>query len=50
MTNEVNSNDPTLFTKEKYFRRLDQAERDIAEGKGTTFHNLDDMNKWLNEL
>ena len=43
-------NDPTLLTKEEFFSRLDQAERDIADGKGITFHNLGDMNKWLNEL
>jgi len=42
--------DPTLFSKEEYFRSLDQAERDIAEGKGKTFHNIEDMNNWLNEL
>lgn len=41
---------PTLFSKEEYFRSLDQAERDIAEGKGKTFHNIEDMNNWLNEL
>lgn len=43
-------NDPTLFTKEEFFARVDEAERQIANGKGITFTNRDDMNKWLNSL
>ena len=42
--------DPTLLTKEEFFARVDKAEKDIADGKGITFHNLDDMNNWLNSL
>lgn len=42
--------DPTCMTKEEYFARLDAAEREIAEGKGTTFTNKADMNAWLNAL
>ena len=42
--------DPTEFTKEEFFARVDKAERQIAEGKGITFTNHDDMNKWLNSL
>ena len=42
--------DPTEFTKEEFFERVDKAERQIAEGKGITFTNHDDMNKWLNSL
>jgi len=42
--------DPTRMTKEEYFARLDDAEREIAEGKGTTFTNKVDMNAWLNAL
>ena len=42
--------DPTELTREEFFARVDKAERQIAEGKGTTFTNLDDMNKWLNAL
>ncbi|MBQ6750865.1 MAG: hypothetical protein IJR02_08915 [Bacteroidaceae bacterium] len=42
--------DPTEFTKEEFFERVDKAERQIAEGKGITFTNRDDMNKWLNSL
>ncbi|MBQ9666816.1 MAG: hypothetical protein IJV33_10150 [Bacteroidaceae bacterium] len=42
--------DPTEMTREEFFARVDKAEREIAEGKGTTFTNLDDMNRWLNSL
>ena len=42
--------DPTLMTKEEFFARLDKAEKEIADGKGITFTNRDDMNAWLNSL
>ena len=42
--------DPTLMTKEDFFARINKAEKDIAEGKGITFTNKDDMNAWLNSL
>jgi len=42
--------DPTLMTKEEFYARLDKAEKEIAEGKGVTFTNKDDMNAWLNSL
>ena len=42
--------DPTLMTKEEFFARIDKAEKEIAEGKGVTFTNKDDMNAWLNSL
>ena len=42
--------DPTLMTEEEFFAKLDRAEREIAEGKGTRFTNLDDMHAWLNSL
>jgi len=42
--------DPTEMTREEFFARVDKAEREIAEGKGRTFTNLDDMNRWLNSL
>ena len=42
--------DPTLLTKEEFFARVDKAEKEIAEGKGVTFTNKDDMNAWLNSL
>lgn len=42
--------DPTLMTEEEFFARLDKAEKEIADGKGITFTNRDDMNAWLNSL
>jgi len=42
--------DPTLMTEEEFFARVDKAEKEIAEGKGITFTNKDDMNAWLNSL
>ena len=40
----------TLLTRDEFFARLDKAEQDIADGKGTTFNNLEDMNSWLDAL
>lgn len=42
--------DPTLMTKEEFFARIDKAEKEIAEGKGITFTNPEEMNAWLNSL
>ena len=42
--------DPTLMTEEELFARIDKAEEELAEGKGITFTNKDDMNAWLNSL
>ena len=47
---ETKKADPTLMTKEEFFARVDEAEKEIAEGKGTTFTNLEEMNAWLNSL
>jgi len=42
--------DPTLFTKEEFFSMIDKAKQDIADGKGRSFSNADEMNAWLNSL
>lgn len=42
--------DKTLMTEEEFLAKLDRAEKDIKEGKGTTFTNLDSMHAWLNSL
>ena len=39
--------DPTKLTREEFFARVDKAEKEIAEGKGITFTNKDDMNAYL---
>ena len=42
--------DPTCMSKEEYFAMLDRSEKQIAEGKGRTFTNMEQMNAWLNSL
>ena len=42
--------DQTQLSEKEFFEKLDRAEKDIAEGKGTSFSNLDDMHAWLNAL
>ena len=42
--------DPTLYTKEEFFRMVDEAKQDIEDGKGRSFSNADEMNAWLNSL
>ena len=40
----------TLMSKDEFFARIEEAEREIAEGKGTSFDNKAEMNAWLNTL
>ena len=42
--------DPTLMSKEEFFAKLERAEKQIENGEGYTFTNLEDMNAWLNSL
>ena len=42
--------DPTLMTKEEFFRRVDEAREEIRQGKGLRFSNLEEMNAWLDSL
>lgn len=44
------TDDSTLMSKEEFFARVDEAEREIAEGKGVTFTNKAEMDAWLNAL
>lgn len=44
------TDDPTCMSKEEYFAMLDRSERQIAEGKGITFTDVNKMNAWLNSL
>lgn len=44
------TDDPTCMTKEEFFARVDEAEREIKEGKGITFTNKADMVAWLNSI
>ena len=38
------------FSKKGNSIDIDKAEKEIAEGKGVTFTNKDEMNAWLNSL
>ena len=42
--------DPTLMSKEEFFKKLDKAEESIEQGKGKTFTHPSEMNAWLNSL
>lgn len=42
--------DPTLMSEEEFFAKIERAEREIAEGKGITFTNKNDVHAWLNSL
>ncbi len=42
--------DPTLMTKEEFFRRVDEAKAEYDRGEYTRFSNEDEMVKWLNSL
>ena len=42
--------EPTHFTKEEFFHMVDEAKQDIADGKGYSFSNPDEMNAWLKSL
>lgn len=42
--------DPTLMTKEEFFRMIDDAREEARQGKVKTFDSVDEMNQWLNSL
>ena len=44
------TDDPTLMTKEEFFRMIDESKEQARQGKVKTFDNMDDMNQWLNSL
>ena len=50
LAKEKQEADSTLMSEEEFFEKLDQAEKNIEEGKGKTFTHPDDMNAWLNAL
>ncbi|MCH5306501.1 MAG: hypothetical protein J1E37_00370 [Prevotella sp.] len=39
--------DPTIFTKEEFFRRLDEAKQDINDGKGHCFSNIEELDRYI---
>ena len=50
LAKEQQKADSAKMSKEEFFQKLDKAEEDIAQGKGKTFTNPDEMNTWLNAL
>lgn len=42
--------DPTLFSKEDYFSRIDDAKKDITEGKGHRFSTVDELDQYIKSL
>ena len=50
LAKEKQEADSTLMSEEEFFEKLDQAEKNIEEGKGKTFTHPNDMNAWLNAL
>ena len=40
----------TLMSREEFMERVEEAEKEIREGKGIVFTNKADMNVWLNSL
>lgn len=42
--------DSTLMTEKEFFAKIEQAEKQIQEGKGITFTDSKEMNSWLNSL
>ena len=50
LAKEKQEADSTLMSEKEFFEKLDQAEKNIEEGKGKTFTHPNDMNAWLNAL
>ena len=42
--------DPTLMTKEEFFRRIDESKRQYERGEYISFSDKKEMNRWLNSL
>lgn len=42
--------DPTLMTKEEFFRMIDEAREQARQGKVRSFDSVEEMNRWLNSL
>ena len=42
--------DPTLMSKEEFFRRIDESKRQYERGEYISFSDKKEMNRWLNSL
>ena len=43
-------NDPTLMSREEFFARVDEAEREIAAGKGKAFASVEELDQYIRSL
>ena len=44
------SEDPTLYSKEDFFRRVDESKAQFSRGEYTRFSDKEKMNEWINSL
>ena len=42
--------DPTLMSREEFFARVDEAESEIAEGKGKSFASVEELDQYIRSL
>lgn len=42
--------DPTLMSKEEFFANIDEAKNEIANGKGKTFDNVEELDRYIRSL
>ena len=42
--------DPTLMSKEEFFARVDEAKQEIADGKGRSFTNIEELDRHIRSL
>ncbi|MBR5918756.1 MAG: hypothetical protein IKZ83_02495 [Prevotella sp.] len=42
--------DPTLMSREEFFARVDEAEREIAAGKGKAFASVEELDQYIRSL
>lgn len=43
-------NDPTLMSKDEFFRRIGESKQQYERGEYTRFSDKEEMEKWLNSL
>lgn len=42
--------DPTEFTREEFFAKVDKAKKDVEEGKGHRFASVEELDKYIRSL
>lgn len=46
----IPKSDPSLFSEEDFFANIDDAKREIDEGLGHSFDNVDELDKYIRSL